>query len=152
MTHAPNRSCLQHWMSWTNNPHTVHFWLLMQAAFESAEKTVHELLQKVSSDPQMKADAARGVIRGPQLALVELQLRKLDIVVVEKVGAAEHAKQESGKQEQDNVDGDVFRSLAEAVLSYFKQLGHMLSCAVDLRYLLCVFLTRRASLMAHGNP
>ena len=104
----------------------------MQAAFESAENTVHQLLEKVSSDPQ--------------LALVELQLRKLNIVVVEKVGVAEHAKQGSGKQEQNNTDGDVFRSLAEAVLSYFKQLGHTLSCAVDLRYLLCVFVTKRAPL------
>ena len=115
-----------------------------------AEATVHELINKVQSDPQLRTDAARGVIRGPQLALVELQLHKLAL----SVGKATEHEQDTegqqtagqGKEEQDSArqplggEGsnreheDVTRGLAEAVLSYYKQLGHMLSCAVDLRY------------------
>jgi len=106
---------------------------------------VHELLDKVDSDPQMKADAARGVIRGPQLALVELQMRKL-LLTGERTKGPKQAdnglqgSQQVGEQNQDegrngkNPEGDMTRALAEAILSYYKQLGHMLSCAVDLRY------------------
>lgn len=118
----------------------------MQTAFQSAENTVFELLDKVNSDPQMKADAARGVIRGPQLALVELQMRKL-VQTGERTEGPKQAdsgwqgSQQGGKQTEDegqdgkNPEGDMTRALAEAILSYYKELGHMLSCAVDLRYL-----------------
>ncbi|KAL0030478.1 hypothetical protein WJX79_008715 [Trebouxia sp. C0005] len=115
-----------------------------QTAFQSAEDTVHELLDKIDTDPQMQADAARGVIRGPQLALVELQMRKLVLTGERTEGSkqADHGLQGSqhgGQQDQDErqdgkkLEGDITRALAEAVLSCYKQLGHMLSCAVDLR-------------------
>ncbi len=117
----------------------------MQTAFQSAENTVHELLDKVKSDSQMKADAARGVIRGPQLALVELQMRKL-VQTGERTEGSRQAdnglqgSQQGGDINKDvgqdgkNPEGDMTRALAEAILSYYKELGHMLSCAVDLRY------------------
>lgn len=115
-----------------------------QTAFQSAENTVHELLDKVDSDPQMKADAARGVIRGPQLALVELQMRKLVLTGKRTEGPKQVVKglqgsQQGGQQSQDegqdgkNPAGDMTRALAEAIVSYYKELGHMLSCGVDLR-------------------
>ncbi|DBA84768.1 TPA: hypothetical protein ACH3X1_005807 [Trebouxia sp. C0004] len=115
-----------------------------QTAFQSAGNTVHELLDKVDSDPQMKADAARGVIRGPQLALVELKMRKL-VLPGERTNGTKQAgnrlqgSQQEGESNEDeeqsgkNSKGDTTRALAEAILSYYKQLGHMLSCAVDLR-------------------
>ena len=117
----------------------------MQTAFQTAENTVHELLDKVDSDPQMKADAARGVIRGPQLALVELQMRKLDqtserIKWAKQAYSGPQGSQQGGEPNKDegqdgkNPGGDATRALAEAILSYYKELGHMLSCAVDLRY------------------
>ena len=115
----------------------------MQTAFQSAEYMVHELLDKVDSDPQMKADAARGVIRGPQLALVELQMRKLVLTGERTHGSRQADKrlqksQQAGEQNEGqngkNQEGDPTRALAEAILSYYKQLGHMLSCAADLRY------------------
>ena len=115
----------------------------MQTAFQSAENMVHELLDKVDSDPQMKADAARGVIRGPQLALVELQMRKL-VLTAERTQGSKQAderlqkSQQGGEQNEGqngkNRGGDTTTALAEAILSYYKQLGHMLSCAADLRY------------------
>jgi len=116
---------------------------------------VHELLDKVDSDPQMKADAARGVIRGPQLALVELQMRKL-LLTGERTKGPKQAdnglqgSQQVGEQNQDegrngkNPEGDMTRALAEAILSYYKQLGHMLSCAVDLRYVASCHTTGKA--------
>ena len=118
----------------------------MQTAFQSAENTVHELLDKVKSDSQMKADAARGVIRGPQLALVELQMRKLVQTGERTEGSSQadnglQGSQQGGDINKDvgqdgkNPEGDMTRALAEAILSYYKELGHMLSCAVDLRYL-----------------
>lgn len=84
----------------------------MQAALAQAQKTVQALLQGLHSNPQTKADAAKGIIRGPQLAVVELQLRKLKVA-----------------QGRDSCQG-----LADAIVSYYQQLGHMLSCAADLRY------------------
>jgi len=116
---------------------------------------VHELLDKVDSDPQMKADAARGSIRGPQLALVELQMRKL-LLTGERTKGPKQAdnglqgSQQVGEQNQDegrngkNPEGDMTRALAEAILSYYKQLGHMLSCAVDLRYVASCHTTGKA--------
>ena len=125
----------------------------VQAAMQVAEDAVTGLLAKVRSDPQLKADAERGVIRGPQLALVELQLRKLDLSgrrqkastspelhgQQEPQEAGEGQQREGQQKEGQQVERgkwatkDVTRSLAEAILSYYKQLGHMLSCAVDLR-------------------
>ncbi len=116
---------------------------------------MHELLDKVDSDPQMKADAARGSIRGPQLALVELQMRKL-LLTGERTKGPKQAdnglqgSQQVGEQNQDegrngkNPEGDMTRALAEAILSYYKQLGHMLSCAVDLRYVASCHTTGKA--------
>ena len=144
----------------------------MQAAFHEAEDTLQQLLTKVHSDPKLRGDAARGVIRGPQLAQVELELRKLACTkqwhegqegqegkgqhserqdsniaeghsrkpqeepkrqVVEAEGCSGWAK---GEQERQGVQAERqegTRALAEAVLTYYQQLGHTLSCAVDLR-------------------
>lgn len=92
------------------------------------------LLEKVQSDPQLKADADRGVIRGPQLAMVELQLRKLQLAG-QKQAALHEATTEHDREENtpEGTDSGETQDLAEAVLSYHKQLGHMLSCAIDLR-------------------
>lgn len=141
--------------------------MLPGKTLQEAEETLQELLDKVQSDPSLKAAAARGVIRGPQLAQVELELRKLAHTpaaaeangtrpdgqqkeelpqeAMEADGQAETAKggcpvETNGQQKAEqqkavvgsNRQGDS-RSLAEAVLSYYRQLGHMLSCAVDLR-------------------
>lgn len=141
----------------------------MQAAFHEAEDTLQQLLTKVHSDPKLRGDAARGVIRGPQLAQVELELRKLACTKqwlngqeekgqnverqdsntaeghswkpqeeperqgVEAEGCSGWAK---GEQERQGVQAERqegTRALAEAVLTYYQQLGHTLSCAVDLR-------------------
>lgn len=128
----------------------------MQTAFQTAENTVHELLDKVKSDPKMKADAARGVIRGPQLALVELQMRKLALTGERKERPQQadngpQGSQQGGEPNQDegqdgkNSEGDFTRALAEAILKYYKQLGHMLSCAVDLRYVPLCHTTLKAA-------
>ena len=133
---------------------------------QEAEETVQEMLSKVQSDPYLKAAAARGVIRGPQLAQVELELRKLISAyggtkadstrftgqqkeqlpqeAMEPDGQADTAKgshvghngQHKAEQQRAVVGSDRqgnSRSLAQAVFGYYKQLGHMLSCAVDLR-------------------
>ncbi len=134
----------------------------MQTAFQSAENTVHELLDKVDSDPQMKADAARGVIRGPQLALVELQMRKLVLTGErtkgpKQAGNGPQGSQQGGEQTQDeeqdgkNLEGDMTRALAVAILSYYKQLGHMLSCAVDLRYVAACHMFAKAVQQTEQN-
>ena len=135
-------------------------------ALQEAEETIRELLAKVESDPKLKTDAARGTIRGPQLALVELELRKLACPKADAIGAIPgHDGQQMGgpereggvaerqgsttagtcegrdghlKGEQEGQVGraarqEKTRALAEAVLAYYRQLGHMLSCAVDLR-------------------
>ncbi|KAL3145468.1 hypothetical protein ABBQ32_003295 [Trebouxia sp. C0010 RCD-2024] len=137
-----------------------------QAALQEAEKTIQQLLAKVDSDPRLKADAARGIIRGPQLAVVELQLRKLACQMADTTGSSQghdgqhmgedrreggaaerqtsttagnnegHNGHTKGGQERQGVQverQEETRALAEAVLAYYRQLGHMLSCAVDLR-------------------
>lgn len=91
---------------------------------------MQQLLAKIQSDPKMKADAARGIIRGPQLAQLELELRKLAYPKQGRDGqqGAGHRREEELAERQERT-----RALAEAVLHYYLQLGHMLSCAVDLR-------------------
>lgn len=145
----------------------------MQAALQEAKETLQQLLTKVDSDTKLRGDAARGVIRGPQLAQVELELRKLPYskqghegqegkgqqrgeAVVGKPdtntaeghsrqakgeperqgGEAEGRSGQKGEQERQGEQAERqegTRALAEAVLTYYRQLGHMLSCAVDLR-------------------
>ena len=144
---------------------------------DEAERTVQQLLDKLQNDPKLKADAAKGFIRAPQLALVELQLRKLDAShphqrptlghqtavngqqwaesqvqtnahqaaangqqqaeperhANDHQAAANGQQQAEPKRQANGINGDASRSLAEAVWSYYKQLGHMLSCAIDLR-------------------
>ena len=110
----------------------------MQAELETAQNTVRSILQAVASDPQTQADAAQGILRGPQLAVVELQLRKLKLSQ-----AAASIPLTNSQTEQQLGAGpsslpetqltDSTQAVAEAVLSYYKQLGHMLSCAADLR-------------------
>ena len=147
---------------------------LMQGALQETEETLQQLLTKVESDPKLRGDAARGVIRGPQLAQVELELRKMAyikqrherqegkeqqrreaLVVEQDSNTAEgHSWQPKGEPERqgDEAEGrnaqakgeqerqgeqaesqEETRALAEAVLTYYRQLGHMLSCAADLR-------------------
>lgn len=97
------------------------------------------LLDKVQSDPQLKADADRGVIRGPQLAMVELQLRKLHLAGQKRAALNEATTEQQDAQHDreettsEGTDSGETQDLAEAVLIYYKQLGHMLSCAIDLR-------------------
>ena len=146
--------------------------MLMQAAFQEAEDTLQQLLTKVHSDPKLRGDAARGVIRGPQLAQVELELRKLACTrqwregQEGQEGKGQHSERQNsntaerhtwqpkeepetqgveakgcsgwakGEQEGQGVQAERqegTRALAEAVLTYYQQLGHTLSCAVDLR-------------------
>ena len=130
--------------------------LLLQTAFQEAEETLQELLTKVQSDPKLREDAARGVIRGPQLAQVEFELRKLahdkqrhtglqekgqqgeEVAVERQDGSttAGHCEQPKGEPEGQGVQAERqegTKALAESVLTYYRQLGHMLSCAVDLR-------------------
>lgn len=136
-------------------------------AFQEAEETIQQLLAKVQSDPKLKADAARGIIRGPQLALVELELRRLTHSRADTRGTSqEHPGQPLGGDKREgagaerqsgttagNAEGgnghdmreqerqgakdakqqEDTGALAEAVLAYYQQLGHMLSCAVDVR-------------------
>ncbi|KAL3136699.1 hypothetical protein ABBQ38_005934 [Trebouxia sp. C0009 RCD-2024] len=143
-----------------------HGILQLQAALQEAEETIQQLLAKVDSDPKLRADAARGIIRGPQLAVVELELRKLACSKADTIGRSQgHDGQHMGEQRreggvaerQDSTTAgsnkghnghtkgeqegqgvqverqEETRALAEAVLAYYRQLGHMLSCAVDLR-------------------
>ena len=143
----------------------------MQVALQAAEETLQQLLTKVWSDPKLRGEAAKGVIRGPQLAQVELELRKVVYTkqrhaeqegtgqqrreaVVERQdsntvgGHSWQPKEEperqggkaegcsgraTGEQEMQAERQEGTRALAEAVLTYYQQLGHMLSCAVDLR-------------------
>ena len=146
----------------------------MQAALQKAEDTLQQLLTKIKSDPRLKGDAARGVIRGPQLAQVELELRRLTYTkqgrngkegkeqqkreaAIESMdcstaegcggqlkgqperqegrveGQSLPAKGEQGREGMQAERQEESRALAEAVLTYYRQLGHMLSCAVDLR-------------------
>lgn len=124
---------------------------------EKAEQTVAKLQQGLQSNVQTKADAEKGVIRGPQLAAVELQLRKLLLAAraptassAQPLEAAQaqkqngHAPGRDTAASHDNADGHAdqpvkpieggsSQALAEAVLAYYDQLGHMLSCASDLR-------------------
>lgn len=124
-------------------------------ALQEAEETLQQLLTKVHSDPKLREDAARGVIRGPQLAQVELELRKIAHDRQRRTGLQEkgqmeevaakrqdgnttegHRKQPKGEPEGQGVQAERqegTRALAESVLTYYRQLGHMLSCAVDLR-------------------
>ena len=147
---------------------------LLQAALQEAEDTLQQLLTKIESDPKLKGDAARGVIRGPQLAQVELALRKLAYTKQGRDGQEGRGQQKREaaiqsmncntdegcggqlKEEPERQEGQAegqslpakgehgregvqaerqeeTRALAEAVLTYYRQLGHMLSCAVDLR-------------------
>lgn len=129
---------------------------LLQTGFQEAEETLQQLLTKVQADPKLREDAARGVIRGPQLAQVELELRKLAYVKQvrsrlkaqgqhrEQVSAKRqegstaegHCDQPKGEPEGQGEQGERqegSRALAESVLTYYRLLGHMLSCAVDLR-------------------
>ena len=128
----------------------------MQTALDAAKGAVDELLKTIQEEPKLKADAARGYIRAPQLALVELQLRRLDLLqqpFTENQGHADvqqkaesiskgqttpvddlqDADSDSKGHEAPDSTTDITRGLAEAVLTYYKQLGHMLSCAADLR-------------------
>ena len=131
--------------------------LCMPLQLEQAEATVHKLQADLQSSPQTNADAAKGIIRGPQLAAVELQLRKLLLLAPASAASinpeqptANQAQQRNGLQagmEASDADAtagaasgaadsgraDESQPLAEAVLAYYKQLGHMLSCASDLR-------------------
>lgn len=118
----------------------------MQADLETAQDTVKTILQAVASDPQTQADAAKGIIRGPQLAVVELQLRKLKLSQAAASIPVTNTRTEqqpgAGSEQQHGAGSsslpeshctDSTQAVAEAVLSYYKQLGHMLSCAADLR-------------------
>jgi len=64
--------------------------------------------------------------RGPILAAVDVEARKLSLAERQ---ASEQTASPSGRPE---MDADT-KGLAEAALRYFKHLGHLASCAVDLR-------------------
>lgn len=104
----------------------------------------------MTSSPQSKADAAKGVIRGPQLATVELQLRQLRLA--DAASSSQPASQQTEELNgqdlaasgSDATEMDRSQALAEVVLGYYQQLGHMLSCAADLRYSLAQLLVHAA--------
>lgn len=111
---------------------------LMQASFAQAEKAVLELLTGLHSNPKTKEDAAKGIIRGPQLAAVELHLRRLKLASLSSSSAVTSHKDVSAKAAPHTLAPDAdqedrSQGLADAILSYYQQLGHMLSCAADLR-------------------
>lgn len=110
----------------------------MQAEFAQAEKTVLELLSELYSNPKTEQDAVKGIIRGPQLAAVELQLRRLKLASLGSSSAVRPDDVSTTAASQTlaaDVDQGKDRSqgLAVAILGYYQQLGHMLSCAADLR-------------------
>ena len=129
---------------------------VLQAALAIAKACVQKLLQRLMGNPQTKIDAAKGIIRGPQLAMVELQLRHLRLAnkAISGQPASQPASQQTellnGHQNSAASGSDATQrdersqALAEAVLSYYQQLGHMLSCAADLRYKLAQSLVHAA--------
>lgn len=138
----------------------------LQAALATSEATLQKLLQGLTSSPQTKADAAKGIIRGPQLAIVELQLRQLRLADAASSSqpASQQTQELNGHQVLAASGSEVIKTydrsqaLAEALLGYYQQLGHMLSCAADLRYnyayhqthAACVF--RQQPSAAHNKP
>ena len=91
---------------------------------QEAEEFVKDLLAAVS-------DGSAAKMRGPLLAAVDLEARILSRA--ERVSSGQSA----GPSGQPGRSTDT-PDLAAAVLHYFKCVGHLASCAADLRYIFAI--------------
>lgn len=98
------------------------------AAVAEAEGTLRELQAAVQTNEAWSKQALSGSLRAPMLAPLELLLRRV------RLAAGQDAE---GRQQQQQL----LERLAAGVAQAYQQLGHIFSCAPDLRPYLAVIAT-----------